>query len=107
MSVEQRLASLRHAIDLAEAEIGRLRQAYLAAAAVARDASIDRAKTSLGLSCQERKVATLVAKGKTNLEIAAELHVSVNTVKSQVRSILQKLDLNSRWQVAHKLVNDV
>ncbi len=51
------------------------------------------------LSRCERRVALLMAAGKSNLEIAASLHVSVHTVKSQVKSILRKLGMQSRWQV--------
>jgi DNA-binding CsgD family transcriptional regulator len=41
----------------------------------------------------------LVAAGQSNLEIAASLHVSVHTVKTQLKSILRKLGMQSRWQV--------
>jgi DNA-binding NarL/FixJ family response regulator len=51
------------------------------------------------LTQQERRVATLAACGHSNLELAAQLHVSVHTVKSQMRSILRKLDLRSRWEL--------
>jgi len=51
------------------------------------------------LTEQERRVATLAAYGHSNLEMAAELHVSVHTVKSQMSSILRKLDLRSRWEL--------
>jgi DNA-binding NarL/FixJ family response regulator len=44
-------------------------------------------------------VALLMAVGQSNLEIAASLHVSAHTVKSQVKSILRKLGMQSRWQV--------
>lgn len=52
-----------------------------------------------GLTQQERRVATLAACGHSNLEVAAQLHVTVHTVKSQMCSILQKLDLRSRWEL--------
>src|ERR1700682_5900461 len=51
------------------------------------------------LTEQERRVATLAACGHSNLELAAQLHVSVHTVKSQMCSILRKLDLRSRWEL--------
>ena len=51
------------------------------------------------LTQQERRVATLAACGHSNLELAAQLHVSVHTVKSQMCSILRKLDLRSRWEL--------
>jgi len=55
------------------------------------------------LTYQERRVATLAAYGRTNIEVAAELHVTVHTVKSQMGSILRKLELRSRWELDHVL----
>jgi DNA-binding NarL/FixJ family response regulator len=56
-----------------------------------------------GLTRQERRVATLAAYGHSNREVAAQLHVTVHTVKSQMASILRKLDLRSRWELDHVL----
>ena len=56
-----------------------------------------------GLTQQERRVATLAAYGRSNREVAAQLHVTVHTVKSQMASILRKLDLRSRWELDHVL----
>jgi DNA-binding NarL/FixJ family response regulator len=55
------------------------------------------------LTQQERRVATLAAQGHSNLAVAAQLHVSVHTVKSQMGGILRKLDLRSRWELEHVL----
>jgi DNA-binding NarL/FixJ family response regulator len=41
-----------------------------------------------------------VAQGRSNAEIAADLHVSVATVKAHISHILTKLDLGNRTQVA-------
>lgn len=54
---------------------------------------------------REREVATAVGRGKANAEIAAELYMSVPTVKTHVSRILTKLDLNNRVQIA-LLVHD-
>ena len=45
------------------------------------------------------------AQGRSNAEIAAELFMSVATVKAHVSRLLTKLDLNNRVQMA-LLVHD-
>ncbi len=52
------------------------------------------------LTAQERKILLLVAEGKTNKEIAAEVFLSDKTVKNYVSSILSKLNLQRRAQAA-------
>jgi DNA-binding NarL/FixJ family response regulator len=52
------------------------------------------------LTGQERKILMLVAEGKTNKEIAAEIYLSDKTVKNYVSSILAKLNLERRAQAA-------
>jgi len=52
------------------------------------------------LTTQERKILLLVAEGKTNKEIAAEVFLSDKTVKNYVSSILSKLNLQRRTQAA-------
>ena len=52
------------------------------------------------LTRREREVAELVAKGLSNREIANRLVLSERTVEQHVRSILAKLQLTSRTQVA-------
>lgn len=48
------------------------------------------------LSPQELRVLRLLAAARTNREIAGELVVSVNTVRTQVQSIYRKLNVNNR-----------
>jgi LuxR family maltose regulon positive regulatory protein len=58
------------------------------------------------LSQQELRVLRLLAAGLSNPEIARELVVSTNTIKTQVKSIYHKLNVRSRAQareVAHAL----
>jgi DNA-binding NarL/FixJ family response regulator len=50
------------------------------------------------LSDRERDVLALMGAGRSNPEIAAELFISLATVKSHVRHILGKLDLRDRAQ---------
>ncbi len=61
----------------------------------------ERARARLGLLAErEREVAVAVGRGSSNAEIAAELYMSVPTVKTHVSRILAKLDLNNRVQIA-------
>ena len=51
------------------------------------------------LTQREREVLLLLARGMTNAEIAEEFVISQGTVKTHVKRILSKLDLNDRTQV--------
>jgi predicted ATPase/DNA-binding CsgD family transcriptional regulator/Tfp pilus assembly protein PilF len=53
-----------------------------------------------GLSPRERETAMLIAQGKSNREIAMEMVVGVKTVETYVSRILNKLDFDSRVQIA-------
>jgi non-specific serine/threonine protein kinase len=53
-----------------------------------------------GLSTREQEVARLVADGMPNKMIATQLHLSVRTVESHVRSVLTKLGFTNRTQLA-------
>jgi DNA-binding CsgD family transcriptional regulator len=53
-----------------------------------------------GLTAREREVAILIARGKTNREIADTLVVSPRTVDNHVANVLSKLGFTSRSQVA-------
>lgn len=52
------------------------------------------------LSVQEHRVLALVAEGKTNKEIAADLGLSPKTVKNYLSTIFQKLQVTRRSQAA-------
>ena len=57
------------------------------------------------LTPQEKKILMLVAEGKTNKEIAADVFLSDKTVKNYVSSILSKLNLERRAQAAAFVAN--
>jgi DNA-binding NarL/FixJ family response regulator len=50
------------------------------------------------LTDRELEVLGLVAQGKGNRDIAADLFISENTVKNHIRNILEKLQLHSRME---------
>lgn len=52
------------------------------------------------LTEQERKVLWLVAEGRTNRDIAHELHLGEGTVRNYVSNILSKLSLSNRAEAA-------
>lgn len=52
------------------------------------------------LTPREIQIARLLGRGAANKEIAAELHLSVATIKNHVHSVLRKLEVGSRAQVA-------
>jgi DNA-binding NarL/FixJ family response regulator len=61
----------------------------------------ERARERLAvLSAREREVALAVGRGLTNAEVAAELYMSVATVKAHVSRLLTKLGVENRVQIA-------
>jgi len=62
-----------------------------------------RGPAGAGLTPSERRIAELVAEGKTNKEVAAALVVAERTVESALTQIYRKLDVRSRTELAHKL----
>ena len=65
-----------------------------------RIVSQPRAKTGWdSLTDSELKVVNLIAQGVTNRAVAAQLHLSLHTVKNHVHNAFAKLGINSRAQL--------
>jgi DNA-binding CsgD family transcriptional regulator len=58
-----------------------------------------------GLTETERRVADLVARGRTNREVALAMFVTENTVQTHIRHIFQKLGVRSRTELAAQLLS--
>ena len=59
-----------------------------------------------GLSRLEIQIIRLMVEGLTNREIAAQVHLSQNTIKFHVRQILQKTGASNRTELAHQAAKD-
>ena len=53
-----------------------------------------------GLTGAEHRIASLIAQGQTNRQVAAALFITENTVQTHIRHIFQKLGLRSRTELA-------
>ncbi len=54
----------------------------------------------------EREVMKLAAEGMTNVEIAARVHLSPNTIKFHIRQILKKAGAANRTDLAHQAARE-
>ncbi|WCO68105.1 response regulator transcription factor [Iamia majanohamensis] len=52
------------------------------------------------LTAREEEVLLTVARGRTNAEVAAELHVSMSTVKTHLASLMAKIGARNRVEIA-------
>jgi DNA-binding NarL/FixJ family response regulator len=64
------------------------------------DASSRPSVRVVDLSDRESEVLALIAKGLTNAQIAEELYLSIETVKTYVKRLYAKLDVHNRAQAA-------
>src|SRR6266545_3973893 len=78
--------------DKARAELGRI---------------VGRTPAGADLTPSESRIAELVAEGKTNKEVAAELFVSLHTVEQALTRVYRKLGIRSRTQLARRLAAKV
>jgi DNA-binding NarL/FixJ family response regulator len=58
------------------------------------------------LTRREREVSTLLARGLSDKEIAAQLHISLTTAKNHVHVVLEKLQISRRGEAAARLRDD-
>jgi DNA-binding CsgD family transcriptional regulator len=65
----------------------------------ARNAKVG-GQISANLTTREQNIATLIARGRSNRQIAAELVITEGTVANHVVHILNKLGCDSRTQIA-------
>jgi DNA-binding NarL/FixJ family response regulator len=63
-------------------------------------AQVDAEAIRSELSDREIQVLKLIANGKDNAQIAADLHISPKTVKNHISNILMKLQIDNRIQAA-------
>jgi len=60
-------------------------------------------QTGFNLTNQEERVAELIVQEKSNKEIAAELFISLSTVKTHIRNLYAKLEVSNRQEFVEKI----
>ncbi len=63
-------------------------------------AALDGRPAGTPLTRREHEIASLIARGLTNRQIAAALHISERTAENHAQHILTKLGLHTRTQIA-------
>jgi DNA-binding NarL/FixJ family response regulator len=94
----EELFTMINGVSHGEAAMTRAVASRLLKGVAERVVSDDKGETSL--TERELLVLRLVASGASNSEIADNLSISVNTVKSHLKNILEKLHLDNRTQAA-------
>jgi DNA-binding CsgD family transcriptional regulator len=59
-----------------------------------------------GLRKREKEIIALLISGKTNLEIAAQLHISKHTVETHRKNMLRRLNLKSTPQLVSRAIQE-
>ena len=80
-------------------EVKRLNKKLLDGWVTMHNQVLQRTKTN-DLTIREREVSRLAVSGFTNLEIAEQLHISINTVKQALRHAMDKTGCNKRSELS-------
>ncbi len=65
--------------------------------------AVPRAQMGEHLGPRQHQIAELAARGLTNEEIAAELGISINTVKGRLKEVFEILEVRNRTELVHVL----
>ncbi|MCK4797738.1 MAG: helix-turn-helix transcriptional regulator, partial [Spirochaetes bacterium] len=65
---------------------------------IIKEVSLDSFVKEHNISLREKDIITLIIKGQSNKEIADNLFISVNTVKTHIRNIYEKIGIKSRYE---------
>jgi PAS domain S-box-containing protein len=68
--------------------------------------NVDETPTAQALSQREREIVRMIADGDSGPEIAAQLHISHDTVRTHVRNAMTKLGARSRAQLVAKSLGE-
>jgi DNA-binding NarL/FixJ family response regulator len=94
------LAQAVHAAARGDALIAPNITARLLAAFAGSGAASSPNRPATALTGREEQILAAVARGRTNGEIAAEMHISLSTVKSHVASLMAKIGARNRVEIA-------
>jgi DNA-binding NarL/FixJ family response regulator len=94
------LAQAVHAAAAGDALIAPSVTARLLAAFADTEAPAPRRQPVDPLTQREEEIVLAVARGLTNVEIAAALHISLSTAKSHIAHLMAKLDARNRVEIA-------
>jgi DNA-binding NarL/FixJ family response regulator len=69
---------------------------------------LNRTHRSIGadLTEREREILALLARGWSNKQIAADLYLSLNTIRNHIQSVLKKLDSHSKLEAVSTAVRE-
>lgn len=68
----------------------------------------DQVGSRMGLTDREQEILALIAQGYSNVEIASELYLGINTIKTHIRGAYRKISATNRaeavaWAIRHGL----